>query len=199
MIRILLILLCIPAMVFTQDSIDPEATIILDKISKKLNANDKVQLEFDLTIQFPGVEADTKAGLLMQSGSKFKVEVGPQIIMSNGVDLYMINMETKSAQLNSASSMGEDQGFMNPKEMLTLYNNGDYCYAITGEEDYNNTRVLNIEFKPKDRYAEFSKMRMAVDKKSLDPIYLRLFNKDGSQFVLDKGISIIPTAWYSIA
>lgn len=185
MTRLLFLLLLLPSLIWAQDSIDPEAKIILDKITEELKSNDRVNLNFDLTIQFPGAEADKKEGRLQQNGSKFKVEVGPQIILSNGTDLYMINMETKSAQLSSASSMEESQGMMNPKEMLTLYDSGDYYYAITGEDDYNGVRVLNIEFKPKDRYAEFSKMRMTVNKKTNKPVSLKLFNKDGSQFILD--------------
>ncbi len=185
MIRFIILLLLVPVLSFAQDSIDPEAKIILDQISDKLKTNDQLTLDFDLTINFPGMDADKKKGRLIQKGSKFRVEVGPQIILSTGADLYMINMETQSAQLSAASSMEASQGMMNPKQMLTLYDNGDYFYAITGEEDYNGSRVLNIEFKPKDRYAEFSKMRMAVNKNTNDPVYLKLFNKDGSQFILD--------------
>ncbi|MDA9773864.1 outer membrane lipoprotein carrier protein LolA [Saprospiraceae bacterium] len=190
--QFVLLFLLVPVLSFAQDSVDPEAKVILDKISTELNSNEKVQLMFDLTIKFPGADESIKEGKLVQDGDKFTVDVGAQTILCNGVDLYMINKEMKSAQLSAASSMEDSQGMMNPKQMLTMYDSGDYYYAITGEEDYKGKRVLNIEFKPKDRYAEFFKMRMAVDKETNKPIYIKLFNKDGSQFILELKSLIFP-------
>jgi len=181
----LFLILVFPALELAQDSIDPNATIILDKISNNLNETERIELSFDLVIKFPGAEADIKEGTLVQDNDKFKIAVGEQTILSNGKDLYMINHPMKSAQLSEASAMDESQGMMNPKQMLTMYDSGEYFYAITGEEDIEGVRVLNIEFKPKDRYAEFSKMRMAVNKKTNEPVYLKLFNKDGSQFIIE--------------
>jgi len=182
--KILYLLLFTPFFLQAQDAIDPAAKLILDEISKKLNSSEAISLEFDLTIQFPGMDEDGQKGKLVQSGDKFKVNVGSQEILSNSKDVYIIDKESSSAQLNSAAELEEGQGLMNPKKLFTMYDSGDYFYAITGEDKIDNAIVNLIEFKPKDRYSEYSKLRMAVRKSDNQPVYLTLFNKDGSRFTI---------------
>lgn len=177
-------LLLLPLFGLSQESNDPEATLILDKLSSEISDYKRIHIDFDLIVDYPEALEETKSGKLIQDGTKFYVDIAEQEIINDGKDLYMIFKEDNTAQINSSGSEGSGFDIFNPIDFINLYKSGEYIYGITGEEDINNERVILIEFKPIDRYSEFSKIRVAINKNKDFPKYLKIFNKDGSRITL---------------
>lgn len=165
---------------------DQEAKNLLDRVSNKFEEQKKMSVDFELVIRFSQDNQEVQKGELLQDEDRFRVRIGNQEIINNGKDIYMILKDQNIAQLNSASSLDESTGndLMNPRELMKMYKSGDYEYGIVGEEDVAGKRVILVEFKPKDRYAEYSKMRIAIDKNGENPNYFKIFNKDGTQYTL---------------
>lgn len=172
-------------MLFAQAIFDPEAKALLDKISKDFDNKQRLSVDFDLIITLPESKEEVQKGSLIQSNNQYRVVIANQEIINNGKEIYIILKDQKIAQLNSASSMeSNSQDMLNPRALIKLYQNGEYEYAIVGQEDYDGKQVTLIEFKPKDKFAEYSKLRIAIDKTTNLPKYFKIFSKDGSRYTL---------------
>ena len=71
---------------------------------------------------------------------------------------------------------------MTPKELLSRYQKGDFLYTITDQTNEGGKLLTQIEFKPKDRKSEYSKLRLAIDEKAVAIQSIKGFAKDGSRY-----------------
>ena len=146
---------------------DPEAKKILDKIRKKYEAFKTVEAAFSLTIEVPGQPKEVQKGTISQEGDKFRLE------------MYL--KKNNEVQINNADP-GADNGFMTPKELLKRYQKGDFLYAVTDKISEGGKLMTQIEFKPKDKKSEYSKMRLSIDEKAGSIQSIKAFGKDGSRY-----------------
>lgn len=184
--RILILFLLVATGLNAQTLVDQDAKNLLDRVSQSFEDAKRSSVDFELIIRFSESNQEIQKGKLLQDQERFRVQIGNQEIINNGEDIYMILKDQNIAQLNSASSSEEssEADLMNPRELMKMYKSGDYEYGIVGEEDVEGKRVVLVEFKPLDRYADYSKMRIAIEKTNDKPIYFKIFNKDGTQFTL---------------
>lgn len=182
--RYLVLFFLFPIMIFGQDIQDPKAKEILDNISAEFQKQSDLAVDFDLVIKFPEMLEEVQQGKLIQKGDKFFVSIDQQEIINNGSEIYMIMKDQNVAQINSIDNNSGAQDILNPRKLIKEYSNGDYEYAIVGEDKVDEKRVTLIEFKPTDRFSEYSKMRIAIDQGNTMPYYFKIFGKDGSQYTL---------------
>lgn len=69
--------------------------------------------------------------------------------------------------------------------MLKRYEKGDFIYAITDYATENGKKLTLIEFKPKDKRSEYSKLRIAIDEAAGAIQSVKAFGKDGTRFTFD--------------
>ncbi len=162
---------------------DPKAKVILDKISTQLASYENVEMDFELSISFPGQEAEVQKGKIIQSGNKYFVDMKMQSVYSDGESLWLHMKSNNEVQWNNAEAAAEG-GFMDPSSLLNLYKTGDFAYAITGEQTEDNVAVQQIEFKSLDRNSEYSKMRLTVVKGKNEVKRMKVFGKDGSAYTM---------------
>lgn len=184
--RTLILFLLVTTGLNSQTSIDQDAKNLLDRVSQSFEAAKRLSIDFELIIRFSESNQEIQKGKLLQDQERFRIQIGNQEIINNGEDIYMILKDQNIAQLNSAISSIEssEADLMNPRELMKMYKSGDYEYGIVGEEDVDGKRLVLVEFKPLDRYAEYSKMRIAIEKTNEQPVYFKIFNKDGTQYTL---------------
>lgn len=184
--RIFILIFLVATGLNAQTLVDQDAKDLLDRVSQSFEDAERLLVDFELIIRFSESNQESQKGKLLQDQERFRVQIGNQEIINNGEDIYMILKDQNIAQLNSASSSGEssEADLMNPRELMKMYKSGDYEYGIVGEEDVDGKRVVLVEFKPLDRYAEYSKMRIAIEKTNDQPVYFKIFNKDGTQYTL---------------
>ncbi len=160
---------------------DPEAKKVLDKIRKKYDAYKSIDAAFSLAIEVPGQAKDIQKGSISQEGKKFRLEMSDQTIVSDGVTTWVYQKKAKEVQINNADP-NDANAFMTPKDLLSRYQKGDYLYAITDKTTEAGKVLTQIEFKPKDKNSEYSKLRIAIDEKAGTIQSIKAFAKDGSRF-----------------
>jgi outer membrane lipoprotein carrier protein len=194
---LLICLLCAPMIVFAQnkntagkiatpakEQSNPAAKAILEKMKAKYQAYKTLEVEFNLSMELAEQAKELQKGKMQQQGGKYRVDFNGQTIICDAKTLWVILPNNKEVQINNAPSPGEDDGILSPQALFNIYQSKDYLYAITNEYSQGSRVIQEIEFKPIDKMSEYSKLRLSLDKKTLDFIELRAFAKDGSRYVL---------------
>jgi len=164
---------------------DPKAKALLEEIRKRFLSYKSLGADFTLEITLADEPAETQKGSLAQEGKKYRVEMGSQSVISDGSTLWLIMAYNKEVQINDMPEEGEmDGAILSPDAMLNFYDKGDFVYYITNEYKSGSRTVQQIEFKPLDRSADYSKLRMNVDKTTRDVVSVEAFAKDGSRYKL---------------
>lgn len=158
---------------------DPKAKAILDKISAELASFESVEMDFELTIEFPGAQAEVQKGKLIQKDDKYFVDMEMQSVYSDGKSLWLHLKNNNEVQWSNAEA-AEAGGFMDPTSLINMYKTDEYAYAITGDEDGKQL----IEFKPLDKASPYFKMRLAVVKGKNKVSSMKVFSKDGSSYTM---------------
>lgn len=163
---------------------DPEAKKVLDKIRKKYDAYKTVDVAFSLAIEVPGQAKEVQKGSIMQEGKKFRLDMSDQTIVSDAVTTWVYQKKSNEVQINNADP-NDANSFMTPKELLGRYQKGDFIYAITDKVSEGGKLLTLIEFKPKDKKSEYSKLRVAIDEKAGAIQSVKGFAKDGSRYTFN--------------
>ena len=73
---------------------------------------------------------------------------------------------------------------MNPSTLLAIYDNPNFAYQLYFDGTKGGKEVQEIEFKPTDRFSEYSKARLTVDKQEHRIRTVEVFGKDGTRYLL---------------
>ncbi len=170
----------------TKGEYDPAAKSILDKLKSKYDTYKALEVDVDLEIEIPESDKQTIKGKMVQSGDKYRMEMGDHIILSDGTSVWTVMKDNEEVQLTDAESMEEEEDnlMMSPKDLLSIYEKGDYVYAYTNELNIKGKLTQQIEFKPIDTESEYFKIRINVDKKAQLISSIKIFSKDGSRYTL---------------
>jgi outer membrane lipoprotein-sorting protein len=160
---------------------DPQAKKVLDKIRKKYEGYKTIEAAFSLSIEMPGQPKEVQKGTVSQDGDKFRLDMDQQTIISDAKTTWVYLKKNNEVQINNAQP-GAESEFLTPKELLRRYQKGDFLYAITDKVTEGGKVLTQIEFKPKDRNADYSKLRLSVDEKAQAIQSIRAFGKDGSRY-----------------
>ncbi|MFZ1705764.1 MAG: outer membrane lipoprotein carrier protein LolA [Saprospiraceae bacterium] len=161
---------------------DPKAKVTLDKLKKTMDGYSSVEMKFTLTIEASKQVPIIQKGTLIQSGNKYQLIMDQQEVYCDGKTTWMYYKKNKQVQVTDYDEAGS--AFLSPKQVMNMYQTGNYVYAITEERTEKGNVFADIEFKPLDLNAEFSKMRLTVDKTQNKIVSLRVFSKDGSRYHL---------------
>jgi outer membrane lipoprotein-sorting protein len=176
---------------------DPKAKVLLDKLKSAYDGYKSMNVKFELEIEIPNKVKETQAGSVLQAGSKFVAKLGDQEVYSDGATTWLYFKKNKEVQIMDTDVAGGGV-VMSPKQMMTIYESGDYVYAITDERKVGTQTWVDIEFKPLKKRSEYSKLKLTIDKKANKMVYLRVFSKDGSKYTL-KVNTLTPNVKYDAA
>lgn len=166
----------------TEEKSDPEAQKVLDKVRKKYDGFKTLEVAFNLTIEVPQQPKEVQKGTIGQEGKKFRFDMDQQTIVSDGKTTWVYLKKNNEVQINDADPSDSEAGFFTPKDLLSRYQKGDYLYAITDRVTENGVLLTQIEFKPKNRNTDYSKLRVSIDEKTLNISSVKAFAKDGSRY-----------------
>jgi outer membrane lipoprotein carrier protein len=166
---------------------DPAAKTLLDKVRKKYEAFKSLEMDFSLQLEVPGQPTETQKGTFKSLGeSKFRLDMTDQTIISDGKTTWIYLKKNNEVQITDADTKGE-QSLISPKELMKIYQKGEYTYAIVGEEKLGEKTLTQIEFKPINKKSEYSKLRLAIDKKTKQVASIKAFAKDGGRYTFSVG------------
>jgi outer membrane lipoprotein-sorting protein len=164
------------------EKVDPVAKKVLDKIRKKYEGFKSMEAAFTLAIEVPNQAREVQHGTIAQEGEKFRLDMDPQVIISDGTTTWVYLKKNNEVQINKTDPKGTDNGFMTPRDLLKRYQKGDYLFAITDKTSEGPKVLTQIEFKPKDKKNEYSKLRLSIDERANTIESIRAFGKDGSRY-----------------
>lgn len=168
----------------TKEESDPKAKAILDKVRKKYEAYPSVEMEFTLTVELPEQPKEIQRGKMMQKGAKYRLEMGGQTIICDGKSLWIVIPQNKEVQINNLPDAEEDDAILSPQSFFRIHEKGNLVYMLMNEYSANGKLLQDIEFKPTDRFSDYSKLRLTVNKTTNEFVELKGFSKDGSRYTL---------------
>ncbi len=163
---------------------DAEAKAVLEKMRKKYEAYGTLEADFSLEIEVPQQPSQTQKGTLTQQAEKYRLKFNDRTMVSDGKSVWLHIPKNKQVQINDVDEDGGDGGISSPQDLLKAYAWKDYVYAITNEFSENGRVVQQIEFKPISKANDYSKVRLSLDKKTLEILSIKSFGKDGSRYTL---------------
>lgn len=162
---------------------DPKAKKLLDELKKDYDSYKSMEMNFTLTLDLPGEPAQLQEGNVLQQGDKYRLKMEQQAIYSDGTTMWVHLISNNEVQINDVELEGGD--FMSPKDLLSIYENGEYEYQLLENQMVNEKKVHLVEFKPTTPNAEYTKMRLSINAKNKGIEQLMIFSRDGSRYSLD--------------
>lgn len=163
---------------------DPAAKAVLEKMRKKYEAYSTIEAEFSLEIEMPQQPKQTQKGVLIQQAEKYRLKFNDRTMVSDGKAVWLHIPKNKEVQINDVEEDEGEGGISSPQDLLKAYAWKDYMYAITNEFSEGGKLLQQIEFKPTNKANDYSKVRLTLDKKTLEIISIKSFGKDGSRYTL---------------
>lgn len=159
---------------------DPRAVFVLESTQKKVSKWQNVQVDFTSITIIPDQPQQVQKGKLIQQGAKYRLEIPDRTIVNDGQSLWTYLPADKEVTIRDNEADGE---FNTPLDWLKIYEKKDYYFALTNQVKENGVLLDQIEFKPRDRKAEYSKVRLSIDPTNT-PKKIEIFFKDGLRMIL---------------
>ncbi len=192
--RVLPLLLCLLVSVplwaqktpIVAETSDPKAIGFLDKMKTRFATYKTIQSDFKLTIEL-GADREVQQGTMYVMGDKFRVETSFQHIISDGKTVWYHDKKNNQLQINNV-----DESVISPANLLKIYEQGNKVVCgYQGEATEGGKSVNVIEMKPTDRNADYSKIRVYVEKANDQLLKAIVFGKDNMRYTFDV-LKIIP-------
>jgi outer membrane lipoprotein-sorting protein len=162
--------------------LEARATQILEKSKNAIDKFEGIEAEFTMVIEVPDQDKLIQKGKLIQQGEKYKLDLPDRNIICNGQSVWSYLKDINEVHINDVEEADKSE-FATPLDWMKIYENNDFVYALVNQINAQDKVVDQIEFKSTDRQAEFSKIRLSVDQKSM-PNMLEFFYKDGVKMTL---------------
>lgn len=176
----LLVFTSIPASQ-AQETSDPEAKKILDAVSANYRSHDYIKAAFSYTFSSPSDNVnETQEGSLYVApgGSKYRVKVAGQEMISNGTTSWVYLPEVGEVQVSNATAVS---GELNPAQLFTLHEKG-FKYRLKGSATVGGNQVHLIDLVPLES-SPYSKIEVAVEKNTNLLRQLKVFDKNGNHYI----------------
>lgn len=163
---------------YTEKS-DAQSISILKKVHQKYSSYSSMQMDLKLTVT-SGKNIETQTSTLLVKGEKFRMNGKTQDIASDGKTLYNHQKTAKEMYISNA---GEEEMSVlgSPEKMLKMYEK-DFISALIATTTENGKTVYKIEFKPKSKDTDFSKVRVTVDKATSQVVAMKIFDKSNTHY-----------------
>ena len=155
---------------------DPEAELILEKMSAKYKSKPAFMSTFEQNlINEMSVVNESISGTVYVKGDKYKLEIAGQIIFNDGQDLWSYSKEIMEVTVSTYDEEEQDISLTN---IWDLYKEG-YKYGLNLPDEQGNW-IIDLE--PIERGAEaFYKIRMVITNE-YDLKSFKIFERSGNQY-----------------
>ncbi len=162
---------------------DPKAKVILDNVSKKFSTFKTVVANFVLKVEGGNNSVtDSKKGTVYVKGSKYKVNLEGQEIISDNKTSWTYQKDANEVTINNV-----DQGStqLTPAKLFTNFYDKDYLYRLDAETTEKGKVYQNIEMTPTDKSKNVFKVIVSIDKKNQNISRMKMFEKNGNRYTYE--------------
>jgi outer membrane lipoprotein-sorting protein len=161
---------------------DAQSVSILKKVHQKYGAYSSMQMNIKLTVK-SGKNSDIQTSKLTVKGDKFRMTSKAQDMASDGKTLWNHQITAKECYISNADE--EEMGmFGSPDKMLKMYEK-DFISALVATVQENGRTVYKIEFKPKSKNSDFTKVRLTVDKATSRVNRIKMFDRSNTHYSIE--------------
>jgi len=162
---------------------DPQATALLKKVQQKYEAFSSVGMDFSLIIKVPEMSEEVQKGKMLQKGENYRLEMKDQLVLSNGKTMWLY-LKPPLNEVQIMDVEGGMEGILSPKDLLKIYEQKDFVYALTNRIKKNGKWVQQIEFKPLKEDVDYSKLRVSIEHETNEVVQIEAFGNDGTRYTL---------------
>lgn len=164
---------------------DAEAKKILDAVSAKFKTYKTVKAAFTLKVEnAQGKVQGTKTGTVQMKGTKYRVSITGQEIMSDGKTVWTYD---KSANEVQVSTLDNSAGNLTPQKLFTNFYDKDFLYVQNEDVKRNGKTYQVVELTPIDKTKPFFKVIIEVDKANNNIASTKVFEKSGNRYTYAVG------------
>jgi outer membrane lipoprotein-sorting protein len=161
---------------------DQNAKSLLEQTSKKMQSYASMSANFVFTMENSrmNIKEENKGSLLLK-GKKYQVNL-PDLgmkVYSDGKTVW--NLMEAAGQVMITNVGDDSQGGIDPSAIFNIYQEG-YTFKFVEDKQEDGKTVSYIDLFPDDKNAEFSKIRVGVDKSGQMVQSLVTHGKDGNQY-----------------
>jgi outer membrane lipoprotein-sorting protein len=157
---------------------DTKATTILDGVSTKMKSYTTMKIEFSYTMTNTKTSVnETKTGTIQVKGSKYKIDIGGQVVFCDGTTVWTYIEDDDEVNINNASTT-EDA--VNPTTLLNNYATNFKAKYIKEAVEFGKTyQVIDLTpIKTKSYY----KARLYIDNTIQQIASFIFYDKNGSTY-----------------
>lgn len=173
------ILISVSAFVYAQQ--DPDAKVILDKLSEKTKSYKNIRTEFK--IDYKSLKDQTQnssKGDITIKGEKYRLNfLGTQSVF-DGKTLWSYLEEVNEVNISEPQPDDEDI-LSNPQEIFTIYEK-DFKYQLIDKYTEDGVSKAIVDLYPFDLELDYSRIRMEIDTDNYQLQSVTIFGKDGSHY-----------------
>lgn len=160
---------------------DPDAKVILDKVSATFKTYKTVTANFTLTITNAANKVEgSKSGIIYMKGSKYRVNISGQEIYSDGANIWTYDKSANEVQLTKFDAASNT---ITPQKMFTDFYDKDFLYKLNDEKKEGGKLIQEIELTPIDKTKPFFKVLVYVDKATSNIVSSKVFEKNGNHYI----------------
>lgn len=161
---------------------DPKAKSLLEQASKKMQSYPSMSANFVFTMENSRMNIkEENSGSLLLKGKKYQVTL-PDLGMKVYCDGKTVwNLMEPAGQVMITNVGDDSQGAIDPSAIFNIYQEG-YTFKFIEDKQESGKTISYVDLFPDDKNAEFSKIRVGVDKNSLMVQSLVTHGKDGNQY-----------------
>jgi len=162
---------------------DKKAKSILDKLSAKTRSYSSIKTDFTYSLVNKDRKINTtQSWKLILKGDKYRLEMGDQIVISDGKTMWKVLKTDKEVEISKPAA-GEDA--LNPKNIFTMYEKG-FRNKYVKEEKLGTKTVHIIELFPiVPKEKDYNSIRLFIDKNLLQVVKSEIRGKNGNLYTYD--------------
>lgn len=177
--KTLILILSIFIIQLTQAQVtDNTAKGILDKVAAKNKAYSSLKIDFTYSLQNPKTKTnESKKGILFMKGKKVRLEMAGQIIINDGKTVWTYIADAEEVTINNFEENSES---ISPTSLLSNYNKNFKPKFI--KEIKKGVKTIQIIDLTPIKSNSYYKVRLEIDKNSMQIESSTVFDKNGSTF-----------------
>ena len=166
---------------------DPRSQKIIDEMAAKFKTYPSVSLSFSATITQLQDKSETELeGKIWVKDLKYKLEIPESVIYFDGSKIYQYLPEVNEVNIMKPDSNEDDEEFqlLNPQTWFNLTSKS-FKSNLVKESVHDKRNVTEIDLYPIQlKTTRFIRIRVMVEKTTLQLVYVKVFMKDGTHYEL---------------
>jgi outer membrane lipoprotein-sorting protein len=159
---------------------DKKAKDILNKLSTKTKAYSSIKTDFSYSLVNKDRKINTTQNWkLILKGDRYRLDMGDQLIISDGKTLWKILKNDKEVEISIPA--GGDES-LNPRNIFTMYEKG-FKFKYVKEEKLGTKTVHTIDLFPVNpKEKDYNSIRLYIDKAALQVVKSEIRGKNGNMY-----------------